>query len=90
MEVQPESVLCRSESSLSISVNNPDQLLPVSLFPWREINSFLNFIFQEINRILSYTVTGKIFPDEAEFQETVELREGTETSFERYFEIYQR
>ena len=53
-------------------------------------NIFPNFIFQEINRILSYTVTGKIFPDEAEFQETVELKEGTETSFERYFEIYQR
>ena len=53
-------------------------------------NIFLNFIFQEINRILSFTVTGKIFPDEAEFQETVELRAGAETSFERYFEIYQR
>ena len=42
------------------------------------------------NRILSFTVTGTVFPDEAEFEETVELGEGAETSFERYFEMYQR
>ena len=88
MEVRPEGSLCRSETSLSISVNNPDQL-PVSFSSYRR-SDFVISISQDINRIISYTVTGKVFPDEGEFEETVELREGAVTSFERYFGIYQR
>ena len=88
MEVRPEGSLCRSETSLSISVNNPDQL-PVSFSSYGR-SDFVISISQDINRILSYTIKGTVFPDKGHFERTVELREGAETSFDRYFEIYQR
>ena len=59
-----------------------------SVYLLLKLNS--NFFPQEQNRIISFTIKGKTFPDEKEFEETVKLSQGSETTFENYMELYHR